>query len=77
MKMWPNYTLKELIKEDVEFLHYRKGYLYYRTAHTGFIFCVPTSDCGDAEFMAKDRGAFFMRWIRQQLASNNEGREAA
>lgn len=75
MKMLPNYTLKELVKEDVEFMFYRKQELYYRTRHTGFVFIVPISDTGDAEFKSVDRGVFFMRWIRLQLASNNVERE--
>lgn len=73
--MLPNYTLKELVKENVNFVQYRKGELFYRTSHTGFIFVVPVYDCGDAEFKAEDRGVFFMRWIRKQLDANNQGRE--
>lgn len=71
--MLPNYTLKELVKENVEFVKYRKGELFYRTVHTGFVFVVPVCDCGDAEFTVQDRGVFFMRWIREQLASNVKG----
>lgn len=75
MKMLPNYTLKELVKENVEFVQYRKGELVYSTTHTGFVFVVPVSGCGDAEFKAQDRGVFFRRWIRKQLEANNQGKE--
>lgn len=76
MKMLPNYTLKELIKENVIFEKYRKGELHYVTSHTGFKFVVPIEDCGDGEFLSHDKGTFFMRYIRKQLDSNNIGREA-
>lgn len=77
MKMLPNYTLKELVKEKVVFEYYRKGELHYVTQHTGFKFIVPISDCGDGEFLAEDKGTLFMRYIRKQLEANEDGRKAS
>lgn len=74
MKYLVNYTVKELVKENVFFKFYRKGSLYYET-QSGFVFEVPVEDCGDGEFKAQDRGIFFMRYIRKQLDANNVGQE--
>ena len=75
MKMLPNYTLEELVKEKVIFEYYRKGELHYVTQHTGFKFVVPISDC--IEFLAEDNGTLFMWYIREQLAANEDGRKAS
>jgi hypothetical protein len=60
--------IKDCIRGNVEFLHYRKGYLYYR-CENGFVFPVPVEDTGDASFNATDRAMLFMRWIRKELAN--------
>ena len=59
-------TLKDYIKGETEFQFYRSGNLYYKTEN-GFIFGVPTSDTDDAIFLKKDKGIYFMRWIRKAL----------
>ena len=61
-----SYTLKDHIKGNVTFLHYRKGNLYYQ-AVTGLTFPVPTDDIGDATFFASDKAILFMRYIKKQL----------
>ncbi len=59
-------NLKEMIKNEVHFLHYQENNLWYET-ECGFKFPVPISDTGTAYFNNKDKGMFFMRWIRQHL----------
>ncbi|WP_460237234.1 hypothetical protein [Aurantivibrio plasticivorans] len=59
--------------KKVFFSYYRKGELFY-TTECGFEFPVPISDTGDGEFKNEDRAMLFMRWIRLQLASIEEGK---
>jgi hypothetical protein len=69
-------TLKELIKDkQVHFQFYRHGDLYYKT-DDGFEFTVPVSDAGDGIFLNEDKAMLFMRYIRKQLALNEEGKTA-
>ena len=67
-------SVKEHISgnKKVHFEFYRQGVLYYKT-DTGLLFEVPTSDIGDAVFLAEDRAILFMRWIRKQLEVNEIG----
>ena len=67
-------TLKELVAGEVLFCEYRKGNLWYScTAQHGFIFPVPIEDTGDGIFKHKDKGIFFMRYIRKHLDTLNAG----
>jgi hypothetical protein len=61
-------TLKEMVSGDqkVRFTRYLDGNLYYTTS-CGFEFPVPTSDVGNATFLAEDRAMLFMRYIRKHL----------
>jgi hypothetical protein len=59
--------IKDCIHGEVEFQFYRAGNLYYK-CYNGFEFCVPISDTDGATFPAKDKGIFFMRWIRKELS---------
>ncbi len=64
-----SYNIKEMIKDKkVTFVRYRKGELIYST-ECGFEFPVPTDDTGDGVFLAEDKAMFFMRYIRQHIAS--------
>lgn len=66
-------SIKEIIKDKrVTFEFFRAGELHYKT-EDGFHFVVPVSDTGDAVFKAEDKAIFFMRWIRKQVATNEEG----
>ncbi len=68
-------TLKEMIQnKTVQFVRYQKGDLWYVT-ECGFEFPVPITDTGDGAFVAKDKASFFMRWIRKQMDSINEGKQ--
>ncbi len=71
-----NYNLKEMVSNNkkVHFQFYRKGELYYKT-ECGFEFPVPCSDTGDGVFNNQDRAITYMRWIRKQIKSINEGLE--
>lgn len=60
-----NFTLKDCIKGNVTFSHYRKGNLHY-ICENGFEFRVPIDDTGDAAFLDKDKAMLFMRWIRKE-----------
>ena len=62
-------TIKEHIEGNATFVKYHDGALWYRTGVTGLVFPVPISDTGSAQFLAEDRGIFFMRWIRKHLAT--------
>ncbi len=67
--------LKQLIKGNrVQFLRYRKGYLYYTITETfsnypdggaTWEFPVPIEDVGDATFNATEKALLFMRYIRK------------
>ena len=59
-------TLKDHIKGNCTFIHYRQGNLLYETA-SGLRFIVPVSDTNDATFPATEKGILFMRWIRKSL----------
>jgi hypothetical protein len=66
--------LAEMLKgKKVKFTRYRKGELFYET-ECGFEFPVPVSDTGDGEFLAEDNAMMFMRWVRKQLKSIEEGK---
>jgi len=66
-------SIKEHVLGEVTFEYYRAGHLYYRTS-TGIVFSIPIDDCGDATFNTKDKGMFFMRWIRKHLeVASSEG----
>lgn len=69
-------TIKEMVKDNqkVHFQFYRQGELWYKT-ETGFEFPVPISDTGDAVFLNEDKALLFMRYIRKQLESIEEGRK--
>ena len=60
--------LKPYIRGQVTFQYYRDSALWYETEN-GFLFPVPLSDCGTTTFPARDKGIFFMRWIRKYLQS--------
>ena len=67
-------SVKEMVSDGktVKFKSYRKGILYYQT-ESGFVFEVPATDCGDAEFLNQDKAILFMRWIRKAVADYNKG----
>ncbi len=52
--------------KNVKFSHYKENELWYST-ECGFMFPVPVSDTGNAEFKNEDKATFFMRWIRKHL----------
>ena len=68
-------TVKEMVvnNQKVRFSFYRDGELWYET-ECGFRFPVPVAESGTATFLAEDRAILFMRYIRKQLASIEEGR---
>ena len=51
-------------KKTVQFVYYRDGELWYKTAHDE-LFAVPIDDIGTATFMAEDKAIFFMRYMRK------------
>jgi hypothetical protein len=61
-------SLKEMVANNqrVTFAYYRGGCLWYKT-ECDFLFPVPTSDIGDATFLASDKAMLFMRYIRKYL----------
>lgn len=74
------YSITEIIKDNtVEFLEYRKGYLYYVVSsylpidksmlnqRIDYKFPVPIEECGDATFRNKDKAIFFMRYIKRAI----------
>jgi hypothetical protein len=64
-------NIKDYIRGEVTFQFYRKNYLHYKTEN-GFEFRVPIEDTGDASFLAKDKAITFMRYIRKELALQQE-----
>lgn len=65
-------NIKDMVSGDktVKFKYYRKDHLYYET-EDGFIFPVPISDTGDAQFLAQDRAMLFMRYIRKEIEARS------
>jgi hypothetical protein len=61
-------VVKEMVKDNkkVKFSFYRNEELWYNT-ECGFEFPVPTSDIGDACFLAEDKALLFMRYIRKHV----------
>lgn len=64
--------LKKHVEGEVRFRFYRDGNLWYLT-DSGFLFPVPTSDIGNATFLAVDKALLFMRYIRKQLKVLDDG----
>lgn len=62
-----HYDLKEIAKNEVTFLYYRKGVLYYKTDVYGIQFGVPVEDIGDATFNVKEKGIMMLRWIKAAI----------
>jgi hypothetical protein len=69
-------TLKDIVKDNkrVHFDFYRQGELWYKT-DDGFSFPVPIGDTGDGVFLNEDKAILFMRYIRKQLDSIEQGRK--
>ena len=68
-------SIKDLVKgKQVHFSFFRQGVLYYET-DDGFLFEVPSTDIGTANMLRDDKAILFMRWIRKQLAANQQGEE--
>jgi hypothetical protein len=66
-------TLKDRVRGRVRFAYYRDAQLFYET-DDHFLFPVPTSDIGNATFLAEDKAILFMRYIRRHMeAIKNEG----
>jgi hypothetical protein len=61
-------NLKDMVSTGkiVQFKYYLGGNLWYIT-ECGFLFPVPTSDIGEAKFLAEDKAILFMRYIRQYI----------
>lgn len=68
-------TLKEMVQpgKKVKFTRYLDGNLWY-TTDCGFEFPVPTSDTGNATFLAEDKAMLFMRYMRKHIATITEGK---
>jgi hypothetical protein len=63
-------TVKNHIKSYCNFIYYRKGFLYYLTDDTAFMFRVPVEDTEDATFRANEKSLTMMRYIRKELESH-------
>jgi hypothetical protein len=59
-------NLKEYVKGNVEFVHFREGNFIYRTEN-GLEFPVPLSDIANATMQRTDKALLFMRYIRKHL----------
>jgi hypothetical protein len=76
-------SLKDLVnrQQNVEFVFYRDGNLWYQTGDllsARFVFPVPIVDAGTGTFKATDKSVYFMRWIRRHLEElQEEERERA
>jgi hypothetical protein len=68
-------SIKDMVAngKQVQFVRYKEGELWYVT-ECGFEFPVPTSDTGEATFLARDKAMLFMRYIRKHLAMLEEAR---
>ena len=65
-------SITEMVKnKKVTFLFFKEGELWY-TTECGFNFPVPIDDVGTAAMIAEDTAILFMRWIRKELAVQEE-----
>jgi len=65
-------NIKDMIKNKVvTFSYYRQGELWYIT-ECGFEFPVPIDDVGTASMNAEDKAILYMRWIRKEIARQEE-----
>ena len=58
--------VKEHVRGQVKFKHYKDGNLYYET-DSGLLFPVPIEDIGNATFLAEDKAMLFMRYIKRHI----------
>ena len=58
----------------VNFSHYKENELWY-TTECGFLFPVPTNDCGTASFLNQDKATLFMRYIKKHIKYLEEARK--
>ena len=68
--------LLEMVKDGkmVRYSYFRDSALHYET-EDGFVFAVPVGDAGSATFNAVEKATTMMRWIRKQLASNEDAKK--
>lgn len=57
-------NIKEAVKYNVKFDHYREGVMYYKTQQ-GDIFGVPLDDVGNATLGNVEKGILMMRYMRK------------
>lgn len=62
------------VKGNVNFVKFANSELWY-VCEDGFEFPIPLSDTAGAEFAAKDKGLFFMRWIKQHMKMLDEAKD--
>lgn len=69
-------NIKDLVQpgKTVHFVCYKQKEFWYET-DCGFSFPVPLSDTEEGVFLANDKAMLFMRYIRKQLASIEEGKQ--
>ena len=70
--------IKGMVRDGkkVNFLKYQGGNLWYQTEN-GFEFPVPIEETGTATFLATDKAMLFMRYIRKEIAHQEEIAELA
>lgn len=68
------FTIKQHVQGDVEFLWYKDTDLWYECLNTGFVFPVPILDIGNAKFLCRDRALLFMRYIRKHVELLKKGK---
>lgn len=75
-------NIKDMVKDGkmARFVYYRDNALWYET-DCGFLFAIPlfvngkvADDSKSATFNAEEKAIRLMRWIRKQVASNEEAR---
>lgn len=65
-------SIKDHVKGTSTLIYYRKGFLYYRTDDTKFVFRVPVEDTGDATFNSSEKSILLMRYIRKEIEAQSE-----
>lgn len=65
-------NIKESVKNNVVFSHYKDGELWYKDFDSN-LFPVPVADVGTATFLSEDKGMLFMRYMRKwnEISSNS------
>lgn len=57
--------LIDILKQNVRFVQFRNGSLFYETEDGKFKFEVPSVELGDSTISSTEKASLFMKWIKK------------